>query len=158
MGGKLLVKIGMNCRFLSGGFLAFAIFISGCASPKPFTAIQCPPDKALVYAYWPGWTPAGNVLAIDVDGTHAASLHPRGYYPLLLPRSIVQLGYAVRVNPIVPYRVTEPDALTLTVIPGETYYVAYRPWGGSWKPKLVLMDKETGQKEIAKCTLGEPWK
>ena len=148
----------MNMRLSFYCFVLTSFFIAGCATPKrvAFTATQCPPDKALVYVYWAGSGTSEDRLAIDVKGEHKALIHAYGYYPLLLAPGSVELGYSAQVNPIYPIRIGKTDALSITLNAGETYYVAYKPWDG-WKPKLVLMDNEKGEKEISACTIGKVW-
>jgi hypothetical protein len=95
-------------------------------------------------------------VAIDVNSDHKALIHAHGYYPLVLDPGPIEFGYSMQVNPTYPIRMGKTNALGITLRAGETYYVSYKPWGG-WKPKLVLMDSEKGQQEIAGCTLGRMW-
>jgi len=147
----------MRVHLSSALLIVHLAVITGCKTPEriPFSAVECPEDRALVYVYWGKfWAKADN-LTISVNAKRVASLHSPGYYPLILEPGVVQLGYSVQVHPIFPINVGKTISLTLPVESGKTYYVAYRPWNGGWWPQLVLVDAAVGETEIAKCTLGK---
>ena len=91
-------------------------------------------------------------LTILVNDKPRAILHTRGYYPLILDPGSVTLGYSARISEYPIYE-TKADSLQLSLKAGQTYYVAYRPWNGSWKPKLMLIDPTDAQREIKDDTL-----
>jgi hypothetical protein len=99
---------------------------------------------------------AGGV-AIHVNGEPRAVLHTSGYFPLILDPGPVSLGYSFIAHPMAPFRLTKEGMLHMSLERGQTYYVAYRPWAGTWYPQLVQLQPSMAICVITNYTLGKEW-
>src|SRR5690349_1137334 len=81
-------------------FLLLLVFGSGCATPRPpFTALEVPSDKALVYAYWErARVVKGGLVTIHVNGEPKFNLFKGSYYPLIVPPGKLSMGYSFVIH------------------------------------------------------------
>jgi hypothetical protein len=138
--------------------LLLALLLTGCGTPKQrFAAINPPSDKALVYLMWERQFFRAAGVAIHINDEPRAVLHTSGYFPLILDPGFVSLGYSFVAHPMVPFRVAKEGMLQMSLKPGQTYYVAYRPWAGTWYPQLVQLQPAVAICEITNYTIGKEW-
>jgi len=97
-------------------------------------------------------------VAIHVNGEPKGEVHTGGYYPFIISPGTVSLGYSVIVHPMVGVRLKKERMLEFWAEAGQTYYVAYRPWSGTWYPQLVLVPAEQAHPKVATYTLGRDFK
>ena len=84
-------------------------------------------------------------------------LHTSGYFPLILDPGPVCLGYSFVAHPRSPFRVAKEGMLQMSLERGQTYYVAYRPWSGTWYPQLVQLQQAAAMCQITNYTVGKEW-
>jgi len=124
------------------------LILSGCASLGPeFTPVPAVPDgKALVYVYRPPHF-AGSAVSFKIHHNDkiVTTLYNGGYYPYITNSGELEL-----------WAETESRAsITLDLKPGDTKYVKGGVGVGFMvgRPKLTVVNNETGAKEIAACKL-----
>ena len=93
-----------------------------------------------------------------MNGEPKGELHTGGYYPIIMSPGTVKLGYSFIPHPMAPVRLKKEGMLEFWAESDRTYYVAYRPWSGTFYPQLVLVPAEEAHPKVAAYTLGRDFK
>ncbi|MBN2020816.1 MAG: DUF2846 domain-containing protein [Sedimentisphaerales bacterium] len=147
---------------LSIVFIIFlSMFLAGCASGPVFSPVtSIPTGKALVYMYrTSSFVGSANSYKIWINDIHVTDMGNGGYYPYLADPG--ELTFKMKVITDILHfggahflLEKEKPVLKIHVEAGKTYYVKHE-WDSqatiSNLAVMVLVDEETGSREIVKC-------
>ncbi len=129
--------------------------MSGCAASGPIFEPAAPAidDQALIYIYRPGKFMGGGV-AFDIhasagsDDVEIVTLKSGGYFPYYVSPGELELWG----------KTESKSSVTLDVRAGDVQYVRGSVGAGiiMGRPKLSVVDAETGAAEIKECKLLQP--
>jgi hypothetical protein len=138
---------------------AITFLFTGCVTPNFQPVASVPDDKALVYVYRKAHIiGAAGRHQINVNGEPVGVLPNGGYFPYFASPGTNQFSSSFLTTmivdgvPIPKSLLAGPHLLTLTAVPGRTYYLQFKI-ATTWGPKMLQMDAETGARDIAKCRL-----
>lgn len=154
-----------TCIKLSIAFIIFlSVFLTGCASGPKFSPVtSVAPEKALVYMYrTSALFGSASSYRIWINDAHVTDMGNGGYYPYLADPG--ELVFKMKVNTDILQVLgigllhfvleKEKPVLKIHVEAGKTYYVKHK-WSSLMKmgnvAVMVLVDEETGLREIVKC-------
>ena len=136
----------MNLR-TTALLVASALLLSGCATlgAQYSAAGAAPPNRATVYVYRPGAMAPAVSPTVSANGVPLVELPAHGYFVYYAAPGELELAEHTEAK----------TSVTLDVKAGETYYVKGTVGMGFFvgHPHLVLVDKDTGEKEIKDCKL-----
>src|SRR5262245_54541075 len=122
-------------------WIAPIALLLACASGPAFHAVtDAPSDKAVIYVYRPsGIVGAAVGYTVYAGSEPLAYLKPGGYYAYVAEPKATEISAKAEAR----------SAITLDLLPGQSYYVKGEVGVGivAGRPKLTLMDPATGARE-----------
>lgn len=136
------------------------LFLTGCATGPQFSpVVSVTPEKALVYLYRSNSFVGGaNAYRIWINDMHVTDMGNGEYYPYLADPGELSFKMKMKTN-LLNFGAhllleKQKEVLKINVEAGKTYYVKHK-WNSSSpisnQALMVLVDEETGSREIKKC-------